>query len=52
MISATTTAIATRIVGVRLLLVLARCRSRLHSGQRDVASTYVFFDMPAICSDS
>ena len=27
----------------------ARCRSCLQSSQRDVASTYVFFDTPAIC---
>ena len=51
MISAMTTAIAMRIVDrVRLLLVLVRCGSRLQSRQRGVASTYVFFDMPTICS--
>src|ERR1017187_1537240 len=51
MIAAMTTAIARRIVDrVRLLAVLVRCRSRLQSRQRDVVSTYVFFDMPTICS--
>src|SRR6185295_7884524 len=34
------------------LSVLARCRSRLHSRQRGVASTYLVFDMPAICAGS
>src|ERR1039457_3959450 len=51
MIAAMTTAIARRIVDrVRLLAVLVRCRSRLQSRQRDVVSTYVFFDMPTIFS--
>src|ERR1017187_6689358 len=51
MIAAMTTAIARRIVDrVRLLAVLVRCRSRLQSRQRDVVSTYVFFDMPTTCS--
>jgi hypothetical protein len=51
MISAMTTAIAMRIVDrVQLLLVLVRCGSRLHSGQRGVARTYVVFDTPTICS--
>jgi hypothetical protein len=52
-IAAMTTAIAMTIDDrVRLLPVLVHCRSRLHSSQLGVASTYAFFDMPTIRSGS
>ena len=35
---------------VAMLPVLAHCMSRLQSTLPDVASTYVFFDTPTICS--
>jgi hypothetical protein len=53
MIAAMTTAIAMRIDDrVGLLPVLAQCRSRLQSMVLGVASMYVVFDMPTICSGS
>ena len=34
----------------KALLVLVRCRSYLYSRQRDVARTYLVFDIPTTCA--